>query len=168
MRFYWEVLRSITPVIRSFLECFAFGSRPPCASIGRFCVRLTPVSFPLSGKERRLAECCVPIPRGSGSPLVRSRMSCGYRACLVHFGLVRFFAAIPTENEGTQRRGERSRRRGVSTFLREPFSLAMLSAGSTLGLRAPNLRQRAIGSLDSLHLIRGRVPLAKHHNTRYL
>ena len=23
---------------------------------------ITPVSFPLSGKERRLAECCVPIP----------------------------------------------------------------------------------------------------------
>ena len=43
MRFYWEVLRSITPV-----------------------------SFPLSGKERRLAVSCVPIPRGSGSPLVRS------------------------------------------------------------------------------------------------
>ncbi len=33
---------------------------------------IRPVSFPLSGKERRLAECCVPIPRGSGSPFVRS------------------------------------------------------------------------------------------------
>ena len=31
----------------------------------------------------------------------------------------------------------------------------MFSAGSPLGLRAPNLRQGVIDSLDSLHLIRG-------------
>ena len=50
--------------------------------------------------------------------------------------------AIPTEYEGTREREtgerrERSRRRGVSTLLRKHISLAMLSAGSTLGLRAP-------------------------------
>ena len=28
--------------------------------------------FSLSGKKKRLAMCHVPIPRGSGSPLVRS------------------------------------------------------------------------------------------------
>ena len=51
--------------------------------------------------------------------------------------------------------GERSRRRGVGTFLRERIGFVMLSAGRTLGLRAPNLRQRVFDSLDSLHLIRG-------------
>ena len=104
---------------------FAFGSRLPCVSVGRSCVwfttavrfcwkvlrlvhdcraflleclrSITPVSFPLSGKERRLAISCVSIPRGSGSPLERSRSPCGYRTCSVHFGLERFFAAIPTE-----------------------------------------------------------------------
>ena len=75
---------------------------------------------------------------------------CGYRACLVHFGLVRFFMAIPTEYEGTQRRGERSRRRGVGALLCERIGFDMVSAGSTLGLRAPNLRQRVFDSLDSL------------------
>ena len=79
--------------------------------------------------------------RGSGSLFARSRMSRGYRALLVHFGLARFFRAIPTENEGTRERGERgkrSRRRGVSVLLRDHIGLAMFSAGSTLGLRAPD------------------------------
>ena len=35
-------------------------------------------------------------------------------------------------------RGKRSRRRGVSVLLRDHIGLAMLSAGSTLGLRAPD------------------------------
>ena len=82
-------------------------------------------------------------------------LPCGYRTWLVHFGLVRFFMAIPTGNEETRERGERSRRRGVGASLRDHIGFVMLSAGSPLGLRAPNLRQRAIGSLDSLHLIRG-------------
>ncbi|MGN1068540.1 MAG: hypothetical protein ACI4RE_06530, partial [Christensenellales bacterium] len=34
--------------------------------------------------------------------------SCGYRTWLVHFGLVRFFMAIPTEDGKTRGRGERS------------------------------------------------------------
>ena len=55
--------------------------------------------------------------------------------------------------------GERSRRRGVGALLRERIGFAMFSAGSTLGQKVeaalrprPRLRQRAIGSLDSLHL----------------
>ena len=74
---------------------------------------------------------------------MRSRISCGYRALLVHFGLARFFMAIPTENEGTGERGERRERRTESAarqsaFLRDRISFAMFSAGSTLGLRAPD------------------------------
>ena len=52
------------------------------------CVWFTPVSFPLSGKEKRLAVGCISIPRGSGSPLVRSHdfvrlsgLSGSLRAC---------------------------------------------------------------------------------------
>ena len=106
-------------------------------------------------QTERLAGCCISIPRGSGSPLERSQRPYGYQDSLVHFGIARFFAAIPTEL--------RSRRRGGDAFLRKHISLAMLSAGRTLGLRAPNLRQRAIGSLDSLHWIRGKVP--KQYNS---
>ena len=66
-----------TPVNMFLLECFAFGSRLSICfywsvlrlvhacqyvSIGVFCVWFTPVSFPLSGKERRLAGGCVSIP----------------------------------------------------------------------------------------------------------
>ena len=117
VRFYWNVLCSFTPVIRS------------CWNVLR---QITPVSFPLSGKERRLAVSCVSIPRGSGSPLERSQRPCGYRTCLVHFWIVRFLAAIPTEYEGT--RGTESATR-QSTLLRESLGLVMLSAGSTLGAK---------------------------------
>ena len=70
----------------SLRVAFCARSRLPCVSVGAFCVRftptirfywevlrsITPVSFPSSGKERRLAGCCVSIPRGSGSPFVCS------------------------------------------------------------------------------------------------
>ena len=84
----------------------------------------------------------------------------GYPAFLVHFGLARFFMAIPTENEGTGERGERRERRTESAarqsaFLRDHIGFAVFSAGSTLGLRAPNLRQRVFDSLDSLHAAAG-------------
>ena len=45
-----------------------------------------------------------------------------------------------------------------SSFWRKSISLAMLSAGSTLGLKCGS---RTAASLDSLHLIRGRVPFSK-------
>ena len=41
-------------------------------------------------------------------------------------------------DEGTERRGERSRRQGVRALLRNHISTDMFSAGSTLGLRAPD------------------------------
>ena len=78
VRSCWSVLRSITPVIRSYWSVLH---------------SITPVSFPLSGKERRLAASCVSIPRGSGSPLVRShdfvRLSdliSSLRACAFLYG----------------------------------------------------------------------------------
>ena len=64
-------------------------------SIGTFYVRLR-LLFAAARQTGRLAVGCVSIPRGSGSPFVRSRMSYGYRAVLVHFGIAHFFMAIPT------------------------------------------------------------------------
>ena len=45
--------------------------------------------------------------------------------------------------------------RGACASLRSRIGFQMLSAGSTLGLRAPNLRQRVFDSLDSLHAAAG-------------
>ena len=64
-----------------------------------------------------------------------SNRRCGYRALWVHFGLVRFFMAIPTENE--REHGERRRRRGVSALLREHIGFVVFSAGSPLGAARP-------------------------------
>ena len=67
-----DIFGEAEPTANTFLwECLAFGSRLPCGSDGGL-RSITPVSFPSSGKERRLAGCCVSIPRGSGSPLVCS------------------------------------------------------------------------------------------------
>ena len=47
----------LTGALRSECVC-------PLCSIAAICLRFTPVFFPLSGKKRRLAVSCVPIPPG--------------------------------------------------------------------------------------------------------
>ena len=89
-----------------------------------------------------------------------SRCRCGYLPLWVHFGLVRFFVAISTGYRSTGERGNgrtglRGWRRGLCALLRKHIGFAALSAGRTLGLRAPNLRQRVFDSLDSLHAAAG-------------
>ena len=78
---------------------------------------------------------------GSRSPFVRSRYVCMV-ICLwqVHFGFVRFLQAISTglSGNGDTGYGIRGRRRGLCALLCKHISLEMLSAGSTLGLRAPD------------------------------
>ena len=83
----------------------------------------------------------------SYSAVGRDRHSCvlaalfGYLPLWVHFGFVRFFMAIPTENEGDAEnggtRGTESAAR-QSAFLCDRIGFAVFSAGSTLGLRAPD------------------------------
>ena len=65
---------------------------------------------------------------------------CGYLTWRVHFGFVRFFMAISTgyRDAGTELRGGRGWRRGLCALLRSRIGLVMLSAGRTLGLRAPD------------------------------
>ena len=75
---------------------------PKCFMLDHACC------LPHERQTGRLAICSVPIPPWvviAGSAFSNRR--CGYWAFLVHFGLARFFMAIPTENEGTGERGER-------------------------------------------------------------
>ena len=67
------------------------------------------------------------------------------------------------EDAENGRRGERSRRRDVSTFLREPLGLAAFSAGSTLGAARPQTCAKESSTLWTL--FRGR-PSAKVRFTR--
>ena len=161
-RLYRRVCLRFTPVLaalsprlplvhacpRGSIAAFAFGSRLPSRFYRRVCLRFTPVFFPLSGKKRRLAVSCVSIPRVEIA-FVRSR-SVGAVICLCGFtsGLD-VFLWRSRRVTGVRRTGIRGQRRGLCAFLRKHIGLVMLSAGSTLGLRAPNLRQRVFDSLDS-------------------
>ncbi len=65
-----------------------------------------------------------------GITLQRSQRSCGYRALWVHFRVKRFLWRSRRTGDGSATRR--------SAFLRNHIGHAMLSAGSTLGLRAPD------------------------------
>ena len=85
---------------------------PKCFMLDHACC-LPPVR-----QTGRLAGCFVPVPPWVGIAIrAFSNRRCGYPAFLVHFGLARFFMAIPTENEGTGERGER-RERGTESAAR--------------------------------------------------
>ena len=64
-----------------------------------------------------------------------SRCWRGYLPRWVHFGFVRFLQAISTGLSGN---GVRGWRRGLCASLRSRIGTVVLSAGSTLGLRAPD------------------------------
>ena len=121
IRFYWNVLRS--PYACQYV------------SIGAFCVCFTPVSFPLSGKERRLAGGCVSIPPWVG---IASSTFSGCRAVI---GLGEFTSGLSVflwrSRRRTKERGERSRRRGGRALLRDHIGFAAFSAGSPLGAARP-------------------------------
>ena len=74
------------------------------------------------------------------------------------------------EDAENGRRGERSRRRDVSTFLREPLGLAAFSAGSTLGAARPQTcAKEPLALWTLLALRRGRVSAytrRRHPGTR--
>ena len=126
VRFSRNVLRSITPV-------FAVSSR--CLMFAHACC-LPPVR-----QTGRLAGSCVPVPPWVVIAIrAFSWCRCGYLPWRVHFGFVRFFMAIPTgyRDAGTELRGGRGWRRGACASLRNRIGLVSLSAGRTLGLRAPD------------------------------
>ena len=143
--------------------------RLPCVSIGMLCVRFTPALRFCWNALRSVHACCLThsakqdglrnvaflFRRGRTADLYVLKRLYGHPTWRVHFRSVRFLTAARDT-------GERGRRHGVSTFLREPIGFDMFSAGNTLGAaRPPNLRQRVksgsrtAASLDSLHWIRG-------------
>ena len=146
-----RVCSGVTFLLRRFaLDCGCLY-----VSIVAFCVWFTPVFFPFSGKKRRLAIGSVSIPPWVG--IAGSAFSNVVR--LSDFvGSLRVCAFICGDLDGVTGdagNGERGWRRGLCASLRSRIGTVMLSAGSTLGLRAPNLRQRVFDSLDSLHAAAG-------------
>ena len=75
-------------VLRLSHACHTFLSE--CPAFDHACC------LPHSAKQDGLRDVSFLFRRGSGSPIVRSQLSCGYPALWVHFGTVRFLMAIPT------------------------------------------------------------------------
>ena len=156
MRSSRNVLRSAHICHAFLLKCLACGSYLSCVPVEMSCVR-----------SRLLFAACAPNRTACDmlcfySAVGRDRHS-RVLGCRVVIGLCWFTSGLRVSlwrsRRRTKGRGERSRRRGVSALLREHIGFAVFSAGSTLGQKVeaalrprPRLRQRAIGSLDSLHL----------------
>ena len=147
-------LPSIHPAFAVLAGCLAFGVPVLAVLSWRFALgsRLLFAAWRQTG---RLAMPCVPIPPGrdrhSCVLAVLTRLSASVsslRACMFICGDL---DGLP----GTRETRERGWRSGACASLRNRIGLVSLSAGSTLGLRAPNLRQRVFDSLDSLHAAAG-------------
>ena len=104
-------------------------------------------------QTERLAICFVPVPpwveiaiRAFSDVAWLSGFVGSLRDCAFPYG-------DPDGERRDARDGERSRRRGVGALLRKHISIAMLSAGSTLGLRAPDCAKETslpgLSSFDS-------------------
>ena len=135
-RFCRGGLLRLTPGFAFLSRRFALGSRPAL----RFCrgvlTRFTPVFFLLEEKETAcdsLRSCSA----GSRSPFARSPVSARLSALAGSLRVCAFFAGDLDGVPGCGGRGT-GRRRGACASLRNRIGFAMLSAGSTLGLRAPD------------------------------
>ena len=136
------------------MATFCVQSCPSRIPVAAFCIRLTPVlrfycrvlcsshacCLPPSAKRDGLRYAAFLFRHGSGSPLERSRMPSGYRALRVHFGIARFFMAIPTRVRPETTESAYTKRSAASggRFFRYRFMVRYDTAGSTLGLRAPD------------------------------
>ena len=130
IRFYWNVLRS--PYACQYV------------SIGAFCVCFTPVSFPLSGKERRLAGGCVSIPPWVG--IASSTFSNVVR--LSDFvGSLRAAAFLCGDPDGVTKSA--ARRKYVFEYT---SWLCHVPAGSTLGAARPQTCAKESSTLWTLFI----------------
>ena len=127
---------------------FVFVARPLCGSLAAFCVRVTPAVCRMSAKQDGLRYVSFLFRRGSGSPVVRSRAS------IRLFGLAGSLRAWAF-SYGDPDEGTESAARRKSAFAQAHWLCHVFRGEFVGGCAPPNLRQRAIGSLDSLHLIRG-------------
>ena len=119
---------------RSAWRCGSLAGTEPGARFSRGVLRsITPAVCRLSAKQDGLRYVAFLFRRGSGSPAARSRIvGAVIEGGWFTSGLRVFWRRSRRSTRGC---GERSQRRGVSIFLRKPISLAMLSAGRTLGLK---------------------------------
>ena len=156
------VARSYRNVARSSQACRAFLLRrfafdhacclPPCAKQDGF--RYLAFLF-------RRVEIAIRAFSSVGAVICLGRFTSGLAVSLWRSRRV----------TGTQGTGIRGWRHGLYALLRNHIGFVMLSAGRTLGLRAPNLRQRVFDSLDSLHAAAGLgwcvyAPPSPGHNRR--
>ena len=151
------------------LRRFAFGSRPPCASIGRFCVRSRLSLFLCQEKRDGLRDVAF-LFRGVGIAI--RTFSNGVRLSGM-FGSLRACAFLYGDPDGVRGNAEtRDTGNGVGgaacvRLCVNLLALPCFRGESVGGYAPPNLRQRVFDSLDSLLLIRGKVPFAKHGKNRY-
>ena len=157
-------------------RCFAFGSRLSCGSVGMSGVWFTPavrfcwdvwrsVHACLFSFVRKRETACDILRfysrRGSGSPLERSRIAVRLSGFVGSLRVCPFLCGDPdgvTGDAGDERRGYEETRlaaRPLCAFARAHWPCRSFRGEFVGGCAPPNLRQRAIGSLDSLHLIRG-------------
>ena len=157
---------------------------PPCTSIGMFCLRFTPVMRFSRNVLRSVHACCLTLSakqdglrylaflfrRGSRSPFVRSR---GALRLSAFVGSLRVWLFLYGDLDGVTTGVGYTKRNAV--FVQRSFCYRFMirndTAGSPLGLRAPNLRQRVFDSLDSLHAAAGLgwcgfAPPSPGHNRR--
>ncbi len=177
VRFCWDVWRSVHACRAVLLGCLAFGSRLPCGSVGMSGVWFTPaVRFcwdvwrlvhacraVLLGCLASVHACLFSFVRkretacgilrsysaGSRSPLERSRIAMRLSGFVGSLRVCPFLCGDP---DGVTK--ERGWRRGLCALLRRRIDLAGLSAGSTLGLRAPDCAKEplALWTLFTLRL----------------
>ena len=148
-------LKYICP--RGSIAAFAFGSRLSSRFYRRVCLRFTPALAVLSPRLPLVHACLFSFVRkketacgvlrfySAGRDRLRafSQCRCGYLPLWVHFGFVRFFMAISTGYRGAEDGDTGSAARPLCVFAQAhwPWSL---SAGSTLGLRAPDCAKESM------------------------
>ena len=178
LQFYWAggiglrlALRSVVAVcigLRLALR-FCCGVLPSAYARLRISVAVlclgSRLLFAAWRQTERLAICFVPIPQVEIAICAFSRRWRGYLPWRVHFGFECFFVAISTglpENEKTKLRDWR---RGLCAFLRSHIGFEMLSAGRTLGLRAPDCAKESSTLWTLFTLRRGCVGAdsPRHH-----
>ena len=160
-------LPSFTPGLPFLAGWFAVVHAVACGSVAVFCLHsrltsrfccgvlpsFTPVFFPLSGKKRRLAVSYVSIPQVEIA-FVRSRGAFRLSALA---GSLRACAFICGDLDGLPENGERGWLRGLCALLRGHIGAVSLSAGRTLGLRAPDCAKESSTLWTLLTLRRGCV-----------
>ena len=145
LRSCWNVLRSITPALRSCWNVLRSITPAVCriAPNRTACGMLR--SYSAVGRDRHsyVLGCRAVIEL------------CGFTSGLC----VSLWRSRQRTNETERTRGtrERSRRRGMSALLRNHIGLVSLSAGSTLGLRAPDCAKESSTLWTLFTLRRGRV-----------